>query len=123
MKTPGSSTLAITALMAATLALPVAAQISPAATQQMGNAYRQQMMLNAIRQTNVNQTPRAGGQDGRRSATAVSKQRMMQLMHQLTPEYNERVRKYGRESANQWLAAKAREMGRMDAQSAGSGGH
>lgn len=86
----------------------------------MGNAYRQQMMLNAIRQTNINQTPHPG-QQGAHNANTLSKQRVAELLRELTPEYNRRVREYGRENANRWLAAKARELGRQDAQ-AGDGG-
>lgn len=117
-----TSSVACAAVLTAAFALPTAAQISPSATQQMGNAYRQQMMLNAIRQTNINQTPHPGRTDAHKT-NPISKQRMAELLRELTPEYDRRVREYGRENANQWLAAKARELGRNDAQASSGGGN
>lgn len=116
------------AILAVTLVSPAAAQFSPSATVQMGNAYRQQQMLNAIRQTNINQTPHGSLREVQppKPATvtpksgpdAARKQRMTALMHELTPEYNRRVHEFGTDSANRWLAAKARELGKRDAQTA-----
>jgi hypothetical protein len=116
------------AILTAALVPPATAQLSPSATLQMGNAYRQQQMLNAIRQTNINQTPHGSLREPPRSTAgtlkpgqnSASKQRMAALMRELTPEYNRRVHEFGTDSANQWLAAKARELGRHDAQAARS---
>lgn len=109
----------------AALSLPATAQISPSATQEMANGYRQQMMLKAIQQqqTNIVQRQHSGRQDAppSRMPSTISKQRMAELLRELTPEYDRRVREYGRENANQWLAAKARELGRNDAQASGGG--
>jgi hypothetical protein len=47
-------------------------------------------------------------------APAVDTSRRDELMRQIAPEYERRVRLYGKASADEWLAATAREMGRQD---------
>lgn len=114
-------------VLALAIVVPAFAQIEPNATQQLANGYREQMMLQTIQQTNRNQVPRSSEPVIRKNyappRNRVSSQtssgqnaRINTLMQQLAPEHNRRVREDGQVSANQWLAKKAREMGRRDGQ-------
>jgi hypothetical protein len=64
------------------------------------------------------------GQDGTApigQAARPSEARMKELMSRLQPEYEERLQRDGKSSADQWLKETAFELGRRDGQAARQG--
>jgi hypothetical protein len=92
-------------LLATTLwAMPARAQwLNPHLDAQRWNNLRRHQQRNR-------QPPRAA--PGARSAEAEALRR--QRMQQLRPEYERRVARDGQAQADQWLARRARELGRQD---------
>lgn len=117
IRTRTKAALACAALLASGAAL---AQYAPDATMDLGTGYGQI----ALGQSVLDGT-RAIGKDSQSTsripagqAGHPSRAQMQALWEQLEPEYMRRVQADGKASADAWLAAAARELGRRDGQAA-----
>jgi hypothetical protein len=96
------------------------AQYAPDATMDLGTGYGQialgQSILDGTRA--IDKDRQAGPQVPVGQAGHPSRAQMQAMWKQLEPEYLRRVQADGKASADAWLAATARELGRRDGQAA-----
>lgn len=96
------------------------AQYAPDATMDLGTGYGQialgQSILDGTRA--IDKQRQAGPQGPAGRAGHPSRAQVQALWKQLEPEYLRRVQADGKASADAWLAATARELGRRDGEAA-----
>ena len=96
------------------------AQYAPDATMDLGTGYGQialgQSVLDGTRA--IDKDRQAGSQMPAGQAGHPSRAQMQAMWKQLEPEYLRRMQADGKASADAWLAATARELGRRDGQAA-----
>lgn len=95
------------------------AQYAPDASMDLGTGYGQigmsQSILDGTRAIDGKTSPR---QAQTQPAAQPSRADMAAMWKRIEPEYNRRVREDGKASADRWLAAAAREMGKHAGQEA-----